>query len=230
MEAYARLNGDERALLRARVQVFLAEKTFVGCAGLDVTDEMRVVVAAQASRLELGRRPTFFPHCLTVYLYPGAFVSTVTDTLAGGVVDERRVVRVGESWRRGGVVLAWDETLAASLGHTPGRNVVLHEFAHQLDGWDGSVDGVPELRGQGALDRWQRGMQAAYLTLIHDLPRGQASIDAYAATSPAEFFAVTTELYFEDVDALRDRYPVVPELLEGYYGVEALGGRVRHLN
>jgi len=230
VDPYPRLSARDRATLRARVQVFLHEKTFVGCAGLTVTDEMRVVIAAQASRLELGRAPSYFPHCLTIYLYPSAFVSNLTETLPGGVVTEQEVVRVGESWRRGSVVLAWDEAHAASLGLTRGRNVVLHEFAHQLDGWDGSVDGVPALPDQHAYARWQQGMKDAYLALHDGLRWGRSTIDPYAATSPAEFFAVTTELYFEDVDALLDHHPVVPTLLERYYGVQAHGARARHLN
>lgn len=230
VSAYPRLSARDQATLLARIQVFLGEKTFVGCAGLTVTDEVRVVIAAQASRLELGRTPTYFPHCLTVYVYPSAFVSNMTETLPGGVVNEHEVVRVGESWSRGSVVLAWDETLASSLGFTSGRNVVLHEFAHQLDGWDGSVDGVPDLRDAHAYARWQQGMQDAYLALHEGLRWGRATIDPYAASSPAEFFAVTTELYFEDVDALREHAPVVPNLLADYYGVEAYGVRARQLN
>lgn len=231
VEAYGRLSASAQATLRARVQVFLSEKTLVGCAGLEVTDEMRVVIAAQACRLELGqKRPTYFPHCQTIYLYPGAFVSRVTETLPGGVVHEEATARIGESWHRGSVVLAWDAVEAASLGLTPGRNVVLHEFAHQLDGWDGAVDGVPHLNGPEAYARWQHGMRRAYLSLLNEARWGKAPIDPYAVTSPAEFFAVTTELYFEDVDPLRAHDPEVPRLLQEYYGVAPHSARLAFLN
>lgn len=221
--AYARLNPQERARLHARIQVFLRKKRFVGCGGLQVTDLMRLTIAAQACRLELGMEASFYPHCRTIYLYPGAFMSRVTELLPGGVVQERVIVRQGESWHRGSVVLAWDAVEASAQGHTPGQNVVLHEFAHQLDNALGLPDGVPRLRARGtalkrAHARWAEVMREAYLRLIARLETGDALIDPYAATSPAEFFAVTTELFFDLPERLAAVFPEVYALLRDYYG------------
>lgn len=131
---YVHLPPELQVRLQTRIQIFLGEKAFVGCGGLEVTDRMRVVIAAQACRLELHHTPTHFPDCQTLFVYPGAFVSAFTRVLPGGVVQQEPVIRVGESWHRGSVVLAWDAVEAALYEDPGGRNVVLHEFAHQLDG------------------------------------------------------------------------------------------------
>ena len=216
---YARLTPELQARLQNRIQIFLQEKNFVGCDSLDVTDTMRVVVAAQACRLELHHDPTHFPHCQTVFLYPGAFVSTVTRMLPGGVVHREPSVRIGESWHRGSVVLAWDAVEASAWAEWTGRNVVLHEFAHQLDGGSGAVDGVPPLRDRAAYARWERVLDRALTRLRLHLSWGEAPLDPYAAQNPAEFFAVTTELYFGAPQVLRAFAPEVLELLEDYYGL-----------
>lgn len=219
---YPALDPERQAVLRARVQVFLAEKTFVGCGGLRVTDRMRVVIAAQACRLELDREPTHFPHNRSIFLYPGAFVSTVSRALPGGVVAEERVVRIGESWARGSVVLAWDAVEETTRGE--GRNVVLHEFAHQLDAWDGHTDGVPRLDRRDDRARWGRVMRRAYATLHAALAVGFAPIDPYAAQNPAEFFAVATELHFEAPHVLRAFDPDLQRVLAAYYGTAPEAG------
>lgn len=221
---YARLSPELQARLQGRIQIFLREKQVVGCDGLDVTDTMRVVVAAQACRLELHHDPTHFADCQSVFLYPGAFVSPVTRVLPGGVVQSEPSVRIGESWHRGSVVLAWDAVEASAwAGWTgtgwTGRNVVLHEFAHQLDGGSGAVDGVPPLRDRAAYTRWEGVLERSLIRLRQHLSWGAVPLDPYAAQSPAEFFAVTTELYFEAPQVLRAFDPELLRLLEDYYGV-----------
>ncbi|THF70899.1 zinc-dependent peptidase [Deinococcus sp. Arct2-2] len=216
---YARLTPELQRRLQGRMQIFLREKTFIGCGGLTVTDTMRVIVAAQACRLELHHEPSHFPHCETIFLYPEAFVSTVTRMLPGGVIEQMPTVRIGESWHRGSVVLAWNAVEASAWAEWTGRNVVLHEFAHQLDSGSGAVDGVPVLRNAAAYARWEGVVDRSLTRLRLHLNRGEVPIDPYAAQNPAEFFAVITELYFEAPHVLRAFDPELLHLLEDYYGV-----------
>ncbi|MFB9995451.1 zinc-dependent peptidase [Deinococcus oregonensis] len=216
---YARLTPELQLRLQSRIQIFLREKTFIGCGGLEVTEAMRVIVAAQACRLELHHEPSHFPHCETIFLYPDAFVSTVTRMLPGGVIEQVPTVRIGESWHRGSVVLAWNAVEESAWAEWTGRNVVLHEFAHQLDNGSGTVDGVPVLRNAAAYTRWERVVNRALTRLRLQLSWGNVPIDPYAAQNPAEFFAVTTELYFEAPQVLRAFDPELLQLLEDYYGV-----------
>ncbi|MFC4427111.1 zinc-dependent peptidase [Deinococcus navajonensis] len=216
---YARLAPELQLRLQGRIQIFLREKTFVGCGGLEVTDAMRVIVAAQACRLELHHEPSHFPHCETIFLYPDAFISPVTRLLPGGVIEQVPTVRIGESWHRGSVVLAWTAVEAGAWAGWTGRNVVLHEFAHQLDSGSGAVDGVPLLRNRAAYARWEQVMDRSLTRLRLHLSRGEVPIDPYAAQNPPEFFAVTTELYFEAPHMLHAFDPELFQLFEDYYGV-----------
>ena len=214
---YPQLTPELQTTLHSRIMIFLHEKTFIGGAGLHVTDPMRVIIAAQASRLELHREPSYYPHSASIFVYPGAFVSTVTHHLPGAVVQHEQVVRIGESWHRGSIVLAWDAVAATLDPAHAGRNVVLHEFAHQLDGWDDEPDGVPRLAGAAAHERWGRVMRRAYRNLHLALASGTAPIDPYAATSPAEFFAVLTELHFEAPEVVLAFDEAVHDALRSYY-------------
>ncbi len=225
VRADAHLTPDERAELRARIQVFIDEKYFEGI-GIDITDEMRVTIAAEACLLELHRAPTYYPDCQTVFVYPSAFTSVQQEVLPGGVVAEHRTVRIGEAWRRGSVVLAWDAAQHQARGLTPGRNVTLHEFAHKLDGADGDVDGVPPFTGRSVTLRsaWAQVMSREYRELITQVHTGHASvIDPYGASSPAEFFAVVTETFFENPVALRADHPDLYALLRDFYGQDPAG-------
>ncbi|WP_293914148.1 M90 family metallopeptidase [Deinococcus sp.] len=235
--AYMQLGAAQQAELQKRILVFIKEKTFEGCLGLEVSDTMRVVIAAQACLLELGRRPHYYPDGVSIFIYPSAFVSTLTETLPGGMVARREVVRIGEAWRRGSVVLAWDATLQQSCGLLPGHsvyahnayahNVTLHEFAHKLDGEDGSVDGVPDLGGldglgpnrQAAHATWAQVMSRAYRELVRQVQAGELSaLDPYGATNPAEFFAVATETFFASPLTLKHTEPDLYKVLSGFYG------------
>jgi MtfA peptidase len=235
--AYPLLGAAQQTELQKRILVFINEKTFEGCLGLEVTDTMRVVIAAQACLLELGRHPHYYPDGVSIFIYPSAFVSTLTETLPGGVVTEREVVRIGEAWRRGSVVLAWDAALQQSRGLLPGHsaysgniysgNVTLHEFAHKLDGEDGAVDGVPDLGGldglgpdrQAAHATWAQVMSRAYRELVRRVEAGEiTTLDPYGATNPAEFFAVATETFFESPLVLKHTDSRLYEVLSSFYG------------
>lgn len=211
------LPPEDRRELEELVQVFLEEKTFEGAQGLVVTDEMRVTIAAQACLLLLHRDHRVYPDLDTVLIYPSAYLVKTTRR-DGSVVIEGDEARLGESWQRGLVVLAWDSVRGTSARTGTGHNVVLHEFAHQLDAEDGSVDGAPPLESRARYVAWARVLGDEYEDLVLRLHAGRPTdIDGYAATSPPEFFAVVTELFFDSPVALRRRHPELYDALAGFY-------------
>ena len=218
--AVARLPADLQRQLKQHLLVFLAEKPFIGCAGLSLTDEMRVVVAAQACLLLLGQaRPDYYPRLKQVLVYPGAFAVQAIQPLAGGVVHEQRLVLAGQSWARGQVILAWAEVLAGAADPADGRNVVVHEFAHQVDQDKGLADGKPWRATAGQRQRWAAVMGDA-LARLQATP--SALISDYAATDAAEFFAVVSELFFEQPQALAAEAPDVYRELALLYQLNPL--------
>lgn len=223
MPAFARLPADLQLQLKKHVQVLLAEKPFIGCAGLEVTDEMRVLIAAQASLLQLNRAAGGFPNLRQVLVYPGAFVvDRQTPGAAGLVHDERRVL-AGESWHQGQVILSWDDVLAGAADPADGQNVVIHEFAHQLDSETGPPNGAPLLGRRERYARWAAVLQGAFDDLRGRLARAEPSVlGAYAATNPAEFFACASEVFFEAPAALAAEQPALFDELAGCYRVNPL--------
>jgi Mlc titration factor MtfA (ptsG expression regulator) len=212
---------DLQLQLKQLMQVFIADKPFIGCKGLEVTEAMRVVVAAQACMLLLNRPTDEFANLRQVLLYPGAFVVDRVHTAAGGVVRDERQVLLGESWSQGQVILSWDDVLAGAAQPEDGRNVVMHEFAHQLDQADGTANGAPPLpRGTDAR-RWARVMQEEFALLERQVAAGEETLlGAYAATNPAEFFAVATEVFFEQGPLLAQQRPALFAELAGFYRVD----------
>jgi Mlc titration factor MtfA (ptsG expression regulator) len=201
------LPPDDRHEIEATSRVFLAEKSIEGAGGLEVTDEMRWTIAAQASLMLLHRDTDVFPQLDTVLVYPHGFVVDAVHR-DGPVVIAGPERRAGESWRDGLVVLAWDEVARDVRCHHGGHNVVLHELAHQLDAEDGAVDGAPDLGSRARFVAWARVLGEEYHALGERLASGAPSdIDAYGATSPAEFFAVVTEEFYERPAVLRARHP-----------------------
>lgn len=200
--------------------MLLAEVPFIGCAGLEVDDEMRVTIAAQAAFLLLGRGGSF-GNLREVLVYPGHFVVPHSAAGAGGVVHEGRDVLAGQSWQRGQVIVAWDAVRDGAADPHDGANVVMHEFAHQLDQDTGAANGAPYV-GRGAPQQaWARVMNQEFDALQDRLARAETGlIEPYAATSPAEFFAVTTELFFEAPDALAAERPALYEQLRRCYRLD----------
>lgn len=216
---FRRLSADDQRELLGHVQVFLAEKRFEGCGGLVLTDEMRVTIAAQACVLLLHRDTDYYPECASILVYPDAYVAPVQEQGPDGVVHEGASARLGESWVRGVVVLSWDDVLAGARDVHDGHNVVLHEFAHQLDQEDGTGDGAPPLPRRSMYVAWARVLSAEYAALRADAAAGRPSVlDHYGATNPAEFFAVASECFFETPRALRTKHPALYEELRQFYG------------
>ncbi len=214
----ALLPSADRAELEGHVNVFLAEKQFEGCNGLEITDEIRVTIAAQACILLLHRQTDYFSKLVSILVYPSAYVASGERPLGGGLVSEESDVRLGESWVSGVVVLVWDNVRTGASDIHDGHNVVLHEFAHQLDQETGQADGAPILPRRSMYVAWARVLGHDFDQLVRDAEQQHRTlIDDYGATNPAEFFAVVTETFFEKPRRLRDQYPDLYAQLREFY-------------
>jgi Mlc titration factor MtfA (ptsG expression regulator) len=200
--------ADQAELLR-HIQVFLAEKQFEGCGGLKLTDEIRLTIAAQACLLLLHRETDYYPQLSTILVYPSTYLAHEERHLEGPIWEEGGEYRLGHTMHRlGAIVLAWDAANRGALHPSDGQNVVLHEFAHQLDFEDYSTDGAPALATRAEYLAWARVMSSEYEALRAADEAGTPTVlDTYGATNPAEFFAVVTEAFFERPHALRTRHP-----------------------
>jgi hypothetical protein len=215
----ARLSREDRDALTRHVQIFLAEKHFEGCGGLEITDEVRVTIAAQACVLLLHLETDDYPRLVSILVYPTTYVVTGGRRTPQGLVAEGPEARLGESWARDVVVLAWDSVLSGAADIHDGHNVVLHEFAHQLDQENANGGGAPVLPRRSMYVAWARVLGHDFDQLVRDVARHhQTLIDRYGATNPAEFFAVVTETFFEKPARLRARHPELYAQLEGFYG------------
>lgn len=214
---YERLEPAGRRRLRDDLRILIAEKNWEGCGGLVLTDEMRVVIAATASLLLLGLDHDHYQRVSSILVYPSGWRVPGAVHGNGEVQGERR--HLGEAWQQGPVVLAWDAARHGAFDPRDGHNLVLHEFAHQLDFMDGSADGRPLLRASGDGRAWRDTLQREFDALTAADERGKKTLlDPYGATNPAEFFAVATECFFERGPALRARHPALYDVLRRYYG------------
>lgn len=220
---YPCLSPSERIRLQGHIQVFLAEKQFIGCKGLQVTEEMKLVIAATACLLLLNERGKYFPRLRSILIYPSTYLVNETTYSGNYVVEERRVARLGESWTSDQVVLAWEQVKRDTWNWRDGHNVVIHEFAHQLDQEDGFAQGGPILQRDSDYPIWAEVMTKEYQQLCLDVERGvKTVIDSYGATNPAEFFAVATETFFEKPHQLLRKHPALYEQLQRYYRLDPM--------
>jgi Mlc titration factor MtfA (ptsG expression regulator) len=225
---FTRLPADLQMQLKKHIQVFVAEKAFIGCDGLQVTDEMRVVVAANACLLLLNRTRGFagdyFPGVRQILMYPTAFVVERQHTDAAGVRHAESRPLAGESWSEGQVILSWQGVLQGAADAGDGRNVVIHEFAHQLDQENGQAIGAPlPLPGDTGYHpgRWKAVFTAAYERLQGEaFMHQQVLLDHYGAQDPAEFFSVVTETFFEQGSALLNYDPALYRELQAFFKVD----------
>jgi len=222
LDAHVPLRARLPAALRLRheelVMKFVARKPFLGCAGLEVTEQMRVVVAGHACLLVLARGWSAYAHVREILMYPGAFAATRVDMGAGGLVHEQVQVLHGESSSFGQVVLSWHDVLHPSgFGH----NLVVHEFAHQLDQAKGRANGAPfTWASRARRERWAAVMSREFAQHQRSALLGeQTLLSHYGATDPAEFFAVCSEVFFELPQAMRYVHPSVYGELSRYYGL-----------
>jgi len=208
--------------LREKIQAFLAEKNFVGRQGQEVTDEVRVLTAAQACLLLLNRKTNYFPKLSTIYIYPTAYMARRVSQ-SGHLVSESTQTNLGESWSSGELVLAWDAAVHGAKNTYDGRNVVFHEFAHQLDQEDGAADGAPILAEFSAYASWARVLGEEYERLIRKKKKHRKTVmNKYGATNPAEFFAVAGETFFEKPRQLEKRHPELYAELKSYYATDPI--------
>ncbi len=213
-----KLTDEQRKRLFGFMQVFLKKTTFEGCGGLELTEAMRITVAAQACLLLIGRNAPVYPKLKTVILYPHTYQSGKKGVFGG---DNGHNSRLGESWDCGVVVLAWNSVLGGARNMEDGQNVTFHEFTHQLDQEDGEADGAPILEERSAYSAWARVFNREYKQLVDKTNRGQRStMDEYGATNPAEFFAVATETFFEKPRQMKQKHPELYAELQRYYHMD----------
>lgn len=214
-----KLPSELRGKLEGKIHIFLDQVEFIGCDGLDITEEMQLSIAAQACLLVVNS-DAWFKHLRTILVYPGAFKSRERKH-DGYVVTERETVRLGESWSRGPVILSWAHTEQGAFNYKDGRNVVLHEFAHQLDDLSGHTDGAPVLNKDQSFAKWAHVFTEAYKVHVRRVESGHKTLlDAYGAEGPEEFFAVAVEVFFEKPTALRREEQAVYEQLAELFRLE----------
>lgn len=214
-----RLDAVQLAHLREMTTWFLDQKSITGANGFAVTTSMKITIAAQACLLILNLGVEYFDGWVEVILYPGAFRVSHPEMDSTGLIRNEASVLAGEAWLRGPVILSWEDVKRDTNHNSAGHNVVLHEFAHQLDSLNGVMDGMPSLtRGMSRKD-WAKALSGAYDALCLQVAAGKSAfINPYAATNPAEFFAVVSEYFFTAPDILKNCCPSVHKQLMLFYG------------
>ena len=215
---YNRLPLADQIELHGHIQIFLAEKLFEGCRGLEITDEIRLTIASQACILLLHRQTDYYPGLTSILVHPQAYRATRREHIGSGVIIEGDEIRLGESWHRGSVVLSWEDIKRQSLGHNNSQNVVLHEFAHQIDISGGQGDSSPVLQHAKSFAQWAATLKENYEQLCDDIGADRPTVlDDYGATNPAEFFAVATEAFFENPLQVKQHHPQLYDELKEFY-------------
>lgn len=219
-----RLPTDLQLQLKAHMQVFLAEKPFIACGDMVLTDAMRVTIAAQACLLLLNRDAGYYPSLRQILIYPGPFVVERAQAVGNGVLQDLRQVLSGESWSQGQVVLSWQDVARSVADPADGRNVVIHEFAHQLDQESGQANGAPLLGSRRAYRAWSQVMGQEFARLQQRVAAGQDDglLSDYGATNPGEFFAVASEAFFEQAPRMAQEHPALFDQLRRYYCIDPL--------
>jgi len=214
---YNHLPQQLKDQLAGLVNVFIAEKRFEGCGGQEITDEVKLTIAAQACILLLNRKTKYFPKLKRIYVYPATYIAKQASS--GGLVGPQ--ARLGESWQHGPVVLAFNSVTGGAQNIKDGRNVVFHEFSHQLDQEDGSADGAPILENRSSYATWAKVLSTEYQALQGKARKRRRSvIRKYGATNPAEFFAVATEAFFEKAKQMKKKQPELYEELKSFYKLD----------
>lgn len=215
------LSAEESAALGVLAARLLADKTFTGAAGHAVDADMATRIAAFAALPVLNLGYDWYKGWNEIVVYPAEFVPERDVMDDFGVVHRVRAPLSGEAWEGGPLVLSWDDVLHSGGGQ--GYNVVIHEFAHKLDMKNGAVDGLPPLPSDLRVDEWAAVFNRAYDDFCRRVDAGEdTGIDPYASESPAEFFAVLSECFFEMPDVLNGDYPAVYELLKRFYKQDPL--------
>jgi len=221
LTVYKLMWPDQQEQLRKLIVRFIADKKFIGCAGQQITDEIRVTIAAHACLLLLNRPNNEYADLHSILVYPAAFIVTRDSRDNQGLVSTNEQILAGESWSTGKVILSWDNVTSGVRSFRDGHNVVLHEFAHQLDGESGITNGAPLLYSKNAYASWTQVLTKEFEALREaSAAHRHTLIDEYGATNPAEFFAVVTETFFEQPYQLEERHKALFDELLNYYRVD----------
>ncbi len=213
---YKTLSDSEQLRLKQLTKVFVAEKNWEAHDELEMTDEIKVTIAGSACLLLLGVDGFYFDNVKTIIVFPQPVRRQTRD----GLIVNRESHHSGEAWQGGPVVLSWQDVVHDSRHPTSGRNLVIHEFAHCLDGLDGEMGGSLDFGDRELAERWQQVCTHEFEELTHAARYGEpALLDYYGATNLAEFFAVASETFFERPKALERHHPELFELLGKYYRV-----------
>jgi len=212
----AGLSADERTRLQELVILFLHEKSLDAAGGLELTQIMRLHIATRACLPILNLGLDYYRGWVSVIVYPDSFLVQHQYIDAAGVVHNERRLRAGEAWERGPLILSWADVAQTFPGE--GVNVVIHECAHKLDMLTGTVNGLPPLHPGMPVTAWAQAFTAAYADLCGRVDENlDTAINPYASDSPAEFFAVASEAFFEIPRLLQAAYPAVYEQLRAFY-------------
>lgn len=218
---YRYLPTDLQHQLQRLVKQFIHQKEFTGCNGLVMTDEIKVTIAASACLLLLNRKTDVFGGLRYILVYPSAFSVPRESEDEAGLRHAYPAHLLGESWANGKVILSWEDVLKGNQDRHDGMNLVLHEFAHQLDSEAGAVNGAPVLANKKRYQRWADVFQREFQALQQAVLQGDYTLlDYYGATNPAEFFAVVTEVFFEQPQAMQQLHPELFSELKHYYKVD----------
>lgn len=213
------LGADEQQQLRELTQVFIAEKDWEGAGGLELDDEIRVTIAACACMLLLGIEHDYYRNVATIIVYRSTVVTPESRSSRGGLHTTGPGVPVlGQAMLKGPVLLVWDAVRHGARHPQRGHNVVYHEFAHKLDMLDGWVDGAPPMETQAEHTRYVEVCTREYEALKSEAERGKRTfLDAYGATNPGEFFAVITEIFFDEPVELKRKHAALYDVLREFY-------------
>jgi len=218
---YSFLNSDEKIQMEQLVQVFIAEKNFEGCNGLEITDEIRVVISAEACMLILGLPHDLFRKLVTILVYPLTVVippSKVGVFTQSPLLERQKTAISGQAFMRGPVILVWDAVKRGARHPESGHNVVYHEFAHFLDMLDGVADGTPELHSRDQYKIWAKVFSEEFLELRSKSKKGKKTfLDPYGAKNEAEFFAVATEFFFDKPVKMQKTHKALYDVLSDFY-------------
>lgn len=212
---WSRLSEPERSRLCDCVRIIIAETYWEGCQGFSISDEVRVTIAGNASLMLLGTEAYYFDGVRTILVFPGSFARRVQD----GFLVTEGVHRSGEAYQSGTIVLSWEDVEVDR--HYPGHNVVIHEFAHHIDGLDGAMEGTPPLSSARELQQWRIVARREFEQLVQHARQGRRTLlDHYGAKSPAEFFAVASECFFERAADMQRQHTRLFDLFTQLYGVD----------
>jgi len=217
---YNQLPDDLKQTLRNHLVIFMDEKLFEGCNGLEMTEEKKVIISAYACILLLGEPAGYYPDLQSILVYPDDYLAPVREEGEGGIVSEGTQARKGESWDLGSIVLSWDDIRENIENQSSGQNLIFHEFAHQLDEYYGLTAGIGEYGEIYRDDEWTHILAAAYRTLQRkSRRRAQCVLDPYGATDPAELFSVATEAFFLKPHQLKREFSELYDVLKSFYNL-----------